>query len=374
MSSTTKLSLRASKKQFDTFEKNLHILRVSMKHSNEVKDRMVQILDRFETRFERMEKEMNQMNDTIDVLKLTYDNIDKTLHTVDNVIVKYTIPKEVERRINKGVDGELDTFLQALEMRDGADQFFTKHSKFKNAKEMLNRLSESKKTAIEELETEFIHIFTSEAYCLNPNKLMGKSISDGIELFPPDALSEMHKIAVRLDNLSAMSYRRKYVEGRDHMIRETLHKIYPDSNRMLSDAVHNVKQNVKDNVKAVQSVVTDVKNVSRNIGQLQQQVAQNVNRMEQAAHRLNKNVKSTLAHKKRHKNGTPGHMKSSEKFIYYMTYYLELLKAEKSLAKQLIFGQQMSSVYGEAIKNSVSIFIDRAEILTERNQTKYVRV
>jgi hypothetical protein len=50
-------------------------LEESLARSENVKDKMLEILDRFEDRFSKLEIEMNSMNKRIDVLKLAHDSM-----------------------------------------------------------------------------------------------------------------------------------------------------------------------------------------------------------------------------------------------------------------------------------------------------------
>jgi flagellar capping protein FliD len=50
-------------------------LEESLAKSENVKDKMIAILDRFEDRFSKLEIEMNSMNKRIDVLKLAHDSM-----------------------------------------------------------------------------------------------------------------------------------------------------------------------------------------------------------------------------------------------------------------------------------------------------------
>lgn len=64
----------ANDKAFQQFQNNLILLERSLEKSNEVRNKMVNILDRFEARFSVLEKDMTDMNKRIDKLKLGHDS------------------------------------------------------------------------------------------------------------------------------------------------------------------------------------------------------------------------------------------------------------------------------------------------------------
>jgi ABC-type transporter Mla subunit MlaD len=80
----------------------LKLLEESLKRSSRAKDRAVEILDKFESRYLQMEDDVNKMNRILDVLKLTHDNIEKTIQSIDSIIAKYNTSKAIEKRIENG--------------------------------------------------------------------------------------------------------------------------------------------------------------------------------------------------------------------------------------------------------------------------------
>ncbi|KAL0479820.1 EXO70A1 [Acrasis kona] len=312
-----------------------------------VKDKMISILDGFESRFSKLEEEMDSMNRRIDVLKLAHDNIDTTIKSVDNALVKYNVPNKVERRLEQKVNNDLDTFLSALDQSDDALQFFTKHQNFKGADKISAQLLKMRTNAVEMLQNEFKTILENvNKKGVDPYNLP-QPLEAGIELIPDDKLDRLSKIAARLDSMQNVSYRSFYVETRRKLLCDALAKIYPENKPKMIDV---------KNVSNVMSVtgVNMVKNAM-------------IGGINKVTKKHDGNVQ---------KNNNPDEqgegnytVRSSHKFILYLTFYLKMLEAERRMCAKIVQNVQRNSLFSDLISQSMQTFMNRAEQLANKNRS-----
>ncbi|KAF0973245.1 hypothetical protein FDP41_008452 [Naegleria fowleri] len=321
---------RVSAKSFSHFEKNLKILEESLNKSEQIKDQIVNILDRFESRFSKLEQEMTTMNERIDVLKVAHDNIDKTIKSVDSTLEKYNRPQAFEKRLEKGVMNDLEGFLAAMKQNDDTINFFSKHSNYKGADKLEDKCRSLRQKAIQILEQEFQNILQNvgaKSVVMDPFRYRKEDLErDDFDLtndlIPPDKVEQLALISQRLE--SKIVIRKTYIQLRSKLINSALNVLIPE----------------KKDKTAIQ-------------------VASNLNAIKQ----LKKKDDDMILSQKYYKKG-------SHPFIFYMNFYLKLLESERKICMKVVgVDFQKNQIYGDVISPSLKIFKDQAEDLAEKNRT-----
>nr|CAG4707777.1 unnamed protein product [Naegleria fowleri] len=321
---------RVSAKSFSHFEKNLKILEESLNKSEQIKDQIVNILDRFESRFSKLEQEMTTMNERIDVLKVAHDNIDKTIKSVDSALEKYNRPQAFEKRLEKGVMNDLEGFLAAMKQNDDTINFFSKHSNYKGADKLEDKCRSLRQKAIQILEQEFQNILQNvgaKSVVMDPFRYRKEDLErDDFDLtndlIPPDKVEQLALISQRLE--SKIVIRKTYIQLRSKLINSALNVLIPE----------------KKDKTAIQ-------------------VASNLNAIKQ----LKKKDDDMILSQKYYKKG-------SHPFIFYMNFYLKLLESERKICMKVVgVDFQKNQIYGDVISPSLKIFKDQAEDLAEKNRT-----
>ncbi|KAG2374334.1 hypothetical protein C9374_010904 [Naegleria lovaniensis] len=319
-----------SAKSFSHFEKNLKVLEESLNKSEQIKDQIVNILDRFESRFSKLEQEMTTMNERIDVLKVAHDNIDKTIKTVDSALEKYNRPQIFEKRLEKGVMNDLEGFLSAMKQNDDTINFFSKHSNYKGADKLEDKCRSLRQKAIQILEQEFQLILQNvgaKSVVMDPFRYRKEDLErDDFDLtndlIPPDKVEQLALISQRLE--SKIDIRKTYIQLRSKLINSALNVLIPE----------------KKDKTAIQ-------------------VASNLNAIKQ----LKKKDDEMILSQKYYKKG-------SHPFIFYMNFYLKLLESERKICMKVVgVDFQKNQIYGDVISPSLKIFKDQAEDLAEKNRT-----
>lgn len=301
---------------FQQFENNLLLLEKSLEKSNQVKEKMIIILDRFEGRFSKLEQEMKKMNEHIDGLKLSHDNIDETIKSIDQVLNQFNVPQKVEKRLEEGINNDLDSFLQCLDQINDASSFFTKHTSYKGADKLFEKLQSLKQKAIRTLEKEFKNeLLSASKRDIDPYTI--QQHQNGFDLIPSEKLDELNKIAKRLAAMNAIQYRKQYKDIRSKVLVQALNKIYSIDARKKKKTLAEITTHVVQNKK-------------------QQPIKY--------------------------------YVKGSHKFIFYMNFYLKLLEAERKIANKLIFGKQSKAIFAEVIIPSLNVFIEQFGSLAERKE------
>ncbi|KAL9648818.1 hypothetical protein ABK040_003750 [Willaertia magna] len=324
-------------KSFHHFEKNLKNLEESLTKSKEIKDQIVNILDRFEQRFSKLENEMTSMNDRIDVLKMSHDNIDKTIKNVDSTLEKYNRPQLFEKRIEKGIAGDLDGFLLNLKQNDETINFFTKHANYKISDKLKDKCIILRSKAINLLEQEFQNILQTVSSKLNiidpfhykKEDLERDDFDLTFDLIPNEKIEQLSIIAQKLEFYSKIDYRKLYIQNRSKVITMTLNKMIPEKKENKLQITTNA---IQQNALKISS-------------------------------QLKKKDDEMIISQKFYKRG-------SHPFIYYMNFYLKLLESERKIALRIVsIDYQKNQIYGDVINPSLKLFKEQAEELAEKNRT-----
>jgi hypothetical protein len=127
-------------KTIKTLEKNLEFLELSLNKSGETKDKIIEILDRYDKRFTTLTSTMNELNKKIEVLKKGYDSLEITISLIEKTLIEYDVSNKIENRLNIGINEDLDTFLQMLEQLNNNILFFTNHKYYKGSEFIITQL------------------------------------------------------------------------------------------------------------------------------------------------------------------------------------------------------------------------------------------
>ncbi|RUS71635.1 hypothetical protein EGW08_020605 [Elysia chlorotica] len=137
-------------KKLEKEEANLATLRQTLTKYASNTTGMVSILNSFEERLQNLEKTIVPVYNETENLRRRQENIEKTSHTLDNVLSYYHTAKDVEATIKEGpaVSG-LETYMSYIEKVLKAKKYFETHSP--NSKELkeIERIFEEGKDALQ---------------------------------------------------------------------------------------------------------------------------------------------------------------------------------------------------------------------------------
>ena len=69
------------------------------------------------------------------------------------------------------------------------------------------------------------------------------------------------------------------------------------------------------------------------------------------------------------RDDTRFYVKGSHKFIFFMSFYINLLRAEREIASKIVFGPQTDSVFGQLVSPSLKLFTEKAYAVANRKVT-----
>ncbi|XP_059167515.1 exocyst complex component 7-like [Physella acuta] len=130
-------------------EANLTLLRQCLTKYDSNTTGMINILNSFEERLKNLEKTIIPVYNETENLRRRQENIEKTMHTLDNVLSFYHTAKDVEQTIKEGpAASDLETYLSYLEKVLRAKKYFELFSP--NSKELkeIERIFEEGKDAL----------------------------------------------------------------------------------------------------------------------------------------------------------------------------------------------------------------------------------
>ncbi|GFR90341.1 exocyst complex component 7 [Elysia marginata] len=137
-------------KKLEKEEANLAALRQCLGKYDTNTTGMINILNSFEERLQNLEKTIVPVYNETENLRRRQENIEKTSHTLDNVLSFYHTAKDVEATIKEGpaVSG-LETYMSYVEKVLKAKKYFENHSP--NSKELkeIERIFEEGKDALQ---------------------------------------------------------------------------------------------------------------------------------------------------------------------------------------------------------------------------------
>ncbi|KAK3772011.1 hypothetical protein RRG08_008250 [Elysia crispata] len=137
-------------KKLEKEEANLAVLRQCLKKYDTNTTGMINILNSFEERLQNLEKTIVPVYNETENLRRRQENIEKTSHTLDNVLSFYHTAKDVEATIKEGpAVSDLETYMSYVEKVLKAKKYFETHSP--NSKELkeIERIFEEGKDALQ---------------------------------------------------------------------------------------------------------------------------------------------------------------------------------------------------------------------------------
>ncbi|BFZ03734.1 hypothetical protein BsWGS_06773 [Bradybaena similaris] len=137
-------------KKLEKEETHLSLLRQCLTRYGTNTQHMVNILNSFEERLQNLEKTIIPVYNETENLRRRQENIEKTMHTLDNVLSYYHTAKDVEATVKEGpAASDLETYMSYLEKVLKAKKYFDTYSP--NSKEMkeIERIFEDGKDALQ---------------------------------------------------------------------------------------------------------------------------------------------------------------------------------------------------------------------------------
>ncbi|CAG5116997.1 unnamed protein product [Candidula unifasciata] len=137
-------------KKLEKEETHLNLLRQCLNRYGTNTQHMVNILNSFEERLQNLEKTIVPVYNETENLRRRQENIEKTMHTLDNVLSYYHTAKDVEATVKEGpAASDLETYMAYLEKVLKAKKYFETYSP--NSKEMkeIERIFEDGKEALQ---------------------------------------------------------------------------------------------------------------------------------------------------------------------------------------------------------------------------------
>lgn len=300
------------KKFISNLEKKIDTLQKSLENGVESKQKIVKILDTFDYRFNKLQLQTTNLNEKIDVLKGVHDNINNTIDNIDGIIGHYQAYQQNKERIEEGVNGNLKSFLGALENVNTALLYFGQHQNFRVADKIYSQLTNLKQKAITILEQEFQKTLEESSKTIIPEQYRDKP-NENIILIGDTEMESLQTMAKRLSQLNSFNSTKYYKDVRSKVLKDILDKIYPSQER---------KKKLNTPLQKKKEVKPDQEKLKRYYD------------------------------------------RGSHKTIFYMKFYLQLLKAESKVKDKLSFNY--GSVFAEVIELSFAEFIDQLNYLKDK--------
>jgi len=318
---------KSKKKGFiHNLEKNIEILQKSIDNCSNEKKEMVDILESFESRFVVLQNNASVLNNKIEILRVTHDNIDKTVSAIEYHLEFYEALGKIAPRIEQGVNNDLDSFLSSLDLASSALNFFQTHPELKGSAYLSGQLQQVRTTAIGTLEKEFRECLETASKMttdIDPFQYRAKLQHDepiDLQLIGSTELEVLSKISKRLSIISSANYRKDLKMIRSKVLVHVIDKIYPSAER---------KKKLKD-----------LKNSL-----------------------LKKNDKLVIDKKEEEKEF---YEKGSHKLIFMLKFYWALLAAERKVVARMNLGLQGPAIYLEIIEASLQEIESQLEYYIEK--------
>ncbi|XP_071107371.1 exocyst complex component 7-like [Haliotis cracherodii] len=221
---------------------NLSTLRESLKKSSTNTQNMLGILTSFESRLQRLEDTIVPVYNETENLRRRQENIEKTLHTVDNVLGYYHAAKDVEPVIREGPGAsDLDTYISYMDKLLRAMRYFTTNNPASKELDQLTRIYDDGK---ENLQHEFRALLTRHGRPVPPILIMDLLGTD--EELPPvgtdtDLFALEHLPEKVVEQLSDIS---KWLVANDSSTEFTKY-YYAARASMLTKSLQGLKEHLK---------------------------------------------------------------------------------------------------------------------------------
>ncbi|XP_050394156.1 exocyst complex component 7 [Patella vulgata] len=149
---------------------NMTLLKDSLKKSSTNTNNMLSILTSFENRLKHLESTIVPVYNETENLRRRQENIEKTLHTVDNVLGYYHVARDVEAYIKEGPNAAgLNAYLSYMEKLLKAMEYFETNDKSGKQMDEISRLFEDGNDA---LQHEFRSLLTRHGTPVPPIVIM----------------------------------------------------------------------------------------------------------------------------------------------------------------------------------------------------------
>eukprot|EP00761_Pharyngomonas_kirbyi_P004408 gb/GECH01004412.1/.p1 GENE.gb/GECH01004412.1/~~gb/GECH01004412.1/.p1 ORF type:complete len:657 (+),score=135.49 gb/GECH01004412.1/:1-1971(+) len=339
---------RAPPKPSEHFAQSLESIAQNLFKAKQMTSSMVGILGNFEDRFAQLDEDMKAMNERIDALRVSNDNIKRTVNNVDEVIEQFNIPEEEEPRIMEGINLDIDSFLHSFDRIYEAASFFAEHNSYRGSSKANRDLSHLIVVATKKLEAEYTHTFTTASKTVDPNIIKHRSLQID-DLIDTNQLIKLQKMATRLEG-SGSSHLPTYKEIRSKFILESLYRLYPEERkRSLGGKMGKTKAAAVAAGSAAVNVASGGAKGRRSTD------------MGNSGDRSTAN-EETETERRFYQAGT-------HPFIFFARFYFQLLRLERQILSQFTTGPEFEAYFSETIKASLQLFIIKAEQVGSRRST-----